>query len=73
MDQQGQPHYRIGETDTLSGISQKTLGRMNRWDEIYELNRDRLATWDNLTVGTIIRLPPDASQARVVGRPIHNN
>jgi nucleoid-associated protein YgaU len=64
-----QPAYRVGPTDTLSGISQKTLNRSSRWDEIYELNRDRLAGHDQLTVGTILRLPADASQPRLVASP----
>ena len=68
----GQPAYRVGPTDTLSGISQKTLGRSTRWDEIYQLNQDRLAGADTLTVGAILRLPPDASQSRLVGKPVEN-
>ncbi|MDB5389833.1 MAG: Peptidoglycan-binding LysM [Planctomycetaceae bacterium] len=67
-----QPAYRVGPTDTLSGISQKTLGRSTRWDEIYELNKDRLAGHDQLSVGTILRLPPDASQPRLVAAPSTN-
>lgn len=72
METDGQPAYRIGPSDTLSSISHKTLGRSSRWDEIFELNRDRLAGADTLTVGTILRLPPDASQTRLVGKPIEN-
>lgn len=72
LEPDGQPAYRIGPTDTLSSISHKTLGRSSRWDEIFELNRDRLAGADTLTVGTILRLPPDASQTQLVGKPIEN-
>jgi len=68
-----QPAYRVGPTDTLSSISQRTLGRSSRWDEIYELNRDRIAAHDELTVGTILRLPTDASQPRLVGTPAVNH
>lgn len=72
MEPGNQPAYRVGPMDTLSGISQKTLGRSTRWDEIYELNRDRIPNHDRLTLGTILRLPPDASQPRVVGSPATN-
>lgn len=72
VEADGQPAYRIGPTDTLSTISRKTLGRASRWDEIYELNKDRLSGADALAVGSILRLPPDASQTRVVGRPVEH-
>jgi nucleoid-associated protein YgaU len=58
----GQPMYRIGADDTLSSIAQKHLGRSSRWTEIYEQNRKVLPNPESLTVGTIIRLPADASQ-----------
>ena len=61
--------YRVGSSDSLSSISQKTLGRSSRWDEIYELNRDRLPSADELSVGTVLRLPADAVQSRLVGSP----
>ncbi|MDB5341431.1 MAG: Peptidoglycan-binding LysM [Planctomycetaceae bacterium] len=72
VESDGQPAYRIGPTDTLSTISRKTLGRASRWDEIYELNKDRLTGADALAVGSILRLPPDASQTRVVGKPVEH-
>jgi nucleoid-associated protein YgaU len=58
----GQPLYRIGPDDTLTGIAQRHLGRASRWQEIYESNQDVLQSPDNLTPGTVIRLPPDASR-----------
>lgn len=73
VESDGQPAYRIGPSDTLSSISQKTLGRSSRWIEIYELNHDRLTGADALAVGSILRLPPDASQSRVVGRPVEQH
>ena len=68
----GQPAYRIGPSDTLSTISKKTLGRSTRWDEIYELNKDRMTGPDALAIGSILRLPPDASQTQVVGKPVQH-
>ncbi|MFN0056325.1 MAG: LysM peptidoglycan-binding domain-containing protein [Planctomycetales bacterium] len=58
----GEPMYRIGADDTLSGIAQRHLGRASRWNEIFEQNRDILSSHENLTVGTVIRLPADASR-----------
>ena len=60
--------YRIGESDTLSGIAVRTLGRASRWQEIFTLNRDRLPSMDRLAVGDELRLPPDASYVQFVGK-----
>lgn len=58
----GDPMYRVGGDDTLGSIAQRHLGRASRWIEIYESNRDTLKNPESLTVGSIIRLPPDASK-----------
>jgi nucleoid-associated protein YgaU len=58
----GEPLYKIGPDDTLTGIAQRHLGRASRWTEIYEKNQDVLQSPDNLTLGTVIRLPADASR-----------
>jgi nucleoid-associated protein YgaU len=62
----GEPMYRIGADDTLTGIAQRHLGRASRWTEIYEQNQDILKSPDNLTLGTVIRLPNDASRLSLV-------
>lgn len=62
----GESLYRIGAADTLTGISQRHLGRSSRWTEIYDRNRDVLKRPDALQIGTVIRLPPDASRLSVV-------
>ena len=64
-----EPLYRVGEQDTLSGIAQKHLGRSSRWIQIYELNRSRLPSPNNLTIGTVLQLPADASNVRLVKNP----
>lgn len=68
----GQPLYRVGPRDTLGEIAQKHLGRSSRWNEIFTLNRDRLAAPDTLKIGTVLKLPPDASRVQVTAgqRPI---
>jgi len=72
VEADGHPAYRIGPSDTLSSISQKTLGRSTRWEEIYLLNKDRITGPDSLAVGAILLLPHDASQTRVVGKPVEH-
>jgi nucleoid-associated protein YgaU len=67
IDTNNEKAYRVGPNDTLSGISQKLLGRSARWDEIYELNKDRMRGYDQLTLGMILRLPEDAVQPKLVG------
>jgi nucleoid-associated protein YgaU len=69
VDAAGQPLYRVGSEDTLTSISQRHLGRASRWTEIYEKNVDQLKSADALKIGTVLRLPPDASQVRVVQEP----
>ncbi len=61
----GKPMYRTGENDTLSNIAARHLGRASRWIQIYEMNRDRLATPNQLKIGTELSLPPDASNVAV--------
>lgn len=65
-DEQGNPMYRIQENDTLTGISLRHLGRSSRWIQIYELNRDKLANPNQLKIGTMLKLPGDASRVRTV-------
>lgn len=65
-DLQGNPVYRVGEHDTLSTIAEKHLGRSSRWIQIYELNRDKLKNPNELKIGTILKLPADASRVNFV-------
>ena len=53
--------YTVKFGDTLSGIAQKTLGSPNRYSEIFEANRDRMASPDRLDIGKSLRIPRDAS------------
>jgi LysM repeat protein len=61
----GKPMYRTGESDTLSNIAARHLGRASRWIQIYEMNRDRLATPNQLKIGTELALPADSSNVAV--------
>jgi LysM repeat protein len=49
--------YVVKYGDTLSGIAQKMLGSQSRYREIFEANRDRMASPDKLDVGKPIRIP----------------
>lgn len=61
LDEEGIPNYRVQPGDTLQGIAQKVLGRASRWMQLYEMNREILATDKPLKVGMILRLPRDAT------------
>lgn len=51
--------------DTLSGIALQYLGSLARYPEIYEANRDVLASPDALRLGQRLRIPvSDTSQMR---------
>ena len=63
----GAPMYRIGEQDTLTGIAKSHLGRTSRWVQILEMNRNVLRDGNELRIGTVLRLPADASRVQVVG------
>jgi nucleoid-associated protein YgaU len=69
FDDSGRPMYRVGGADTLADIAKAHLGRTARWIQIHEMNRDRLQNPHDLQVGTVLRLPGDASQVRLVQHP----
>jgi nucleoid-associated protein YgaU len=43
--------------DSLSRISQRYYGTPNRWQEIYNANRDKLGNEGVLRIGTELRIP----------------
>ncbi len=49
--------YTVQAGDTLSNISRKVYGRKSRWREIYDANRDRMATPESLRPGQVLRIP----------------
>lgn len=68
-DRGGNPMYRVGKTDTLSGIAQQHLGRASRWIQVYRMNRTRIKDPNRLKIGTELQLPADASNLRLVRQP----
>lgn len=49
--------YTVESGDTLSTISARFYGTPSRWIDIYQANRDRLASENALRVGQEIRIP----------------
>jgi LysM repeat protein len=49
--------HRVEVGDTLSSISRRYYGTPNRWMEIFEANRDRMASPNAVRVGMEIRIP----------------
>jgi hypothetical protein len=44
--------------DTLYDIAGRLLGSVNRWPEIYELNRDKIENPDLIYPGQVLKIPP---------------
>jgi ABC-type amino acid transport substrate-binding protein len=53
----GRKTYTVKSGDTLSGIAQAQLGDLNRWREIWDLNRDRVAN-ANLIYPRLVLIMP---------------
>lgn len=49
--------YTVQLGDTLSEIAERFLGSQARYLEIYEANKDRIASPDRLQIGKAIRIP----------------
>jgi len=54
---EGQTIHVIAEGDTLFTIAQRYYGNGDRFFDVYQANRDVLATPDHLPVGKTLRLP----------------
>jgi nucleoid-associated protein YgaU len=50
-------YYTIASGDTLSEIAQKHLGDANRWNELFEANREVIKDPDKIYPGQRIRIP----------------
>lgn len=49
--------YTVQSGDSLSAISRKVYGTPTRWIDIYQANRDRMASENALRVGQELRIP----------------
>ena len=54
---EGTRTYTIGKGDTLSRIAKRELGSYERWNEIYQLNKDKLRNPNVLIPGMKLTLP----------------
>ena len=56
--------YVVQEGDTLTSIARNELGKVSRWAEIYQLNRESLGKdYDYLTPGMKLAMPPRETQS----------
>ncbi|WP_312446135.1 bifunctional UDP-sugar hydrolase/5'-nucleotidase [Lacrimispora sp.] len=53
----GTSAYTVKNGDSLSRIAKRELGSYNRWNEIYEANRDKIKDPNVLTVGIQLVIP----------------
>jgi ABC-type amino acid transport substrate-binding protein len=53
----GEKVYTVRPGDTLSGIARDQLGKMTRWQEIWELNKNRIANPNLIEIGWELVLP----------------
>jgi ABC-type amino acid transport substrate-binding protein len=53
----GQSVYKVKPGDTLSKIAQTQLGKMSRWQEIWEVNKGRIADPNLIEIGWELILP----------------
>ncbi len=56
-DKNEQITHLVQRGDTLSEISREYYGTPVRWQEIYEVNKDRIPNIKILKVGTVLRIP----------------
>lgn len=52
--------HTVEKGDTLWAISEKTLGKGSRYNEIFEANRPMLSHPDKIYPGQVLRIPQDA-------------
>jgi nucleoid-associated protein YgaU len=53
----GQNSYTVQRGDQLSTIAQKQLGSVNKWQAIWELNKDRIPNPDLIQPGWVLIMP----------------
>lgn len=52
--------YTVVAGDSLSKIAKRELGDANKWNAIYEANRDKISNPDLIHPGQVLTLPPKA-------------
>ena len=59
-DESAYTTYTVKSGDTLGRIAQRLLGDAQRYEEIFELNRDQLDDPDQIEAGQELKIPQDA-------------
>lgn len=62
--------YTIQPNDTLSDLAERFLGASSRYKEIYELNRDRLKSPNDIRLGQTIRIPAAGQRVAEAPEPV---
>jgi len=53
----GEQSYTVERGDTLSHIAKHFYGHANKWNAIFEANRDQLDDPDRIQPGQVLRIP----------------
>ena len=61
--------HTIKDGDTLLKLAQRYLGDSQRWRELYEANRNRIADPQLLPIGVVVEIPSEAEQTRLMPIP----
>jgi nucleoid-associated protein YgaU len=54
----GEQTYTVAKGDTLSHIAKQFYGSANKWNAIFEANRDQLDDPDRIQPGQVLKIPP---------------
>jgi nucleoid-associated protein YgaU len=52
--------YTVVSGDSLSKIAKREYGDANKWNAIFEANRDKIKDPDRIYPGQVLTLPPNA-------------
>ena len=55
--------YTVKTGDTLNRIAKRELGSYDRWQEIYQANKDKIKNPDDLRVGMVLTIPGTAAES----------
>lgn len=59
----------VARGDTLVALARKHLNDEHRWREIYELNKDKLSSPDNIREGMELKLPANGNSGPAADKP----
>ncbi|HEY9723706.1 MAG TPA: LysM peptidoglycan-binding domain-containing protein, partial [Oscillatoriaceae cyanobacterium] len=59
--------YTVRSGDSLSSIAARVLGNANRWQDIYNLNRDQISNPNLIYPGMVLKLPGGSTPAPAPG------